>query len=237
VSARATLIETWNPVTGDLGLIRAPVAEVAAAFATWQGGLGHAHAAHQAESLAEALDRLPPLSTELRRVLFLPTRSDWTIFLRSGINGSDPFAPMSCLAGTMGVLALRVCARGPEATWPASILEAYAPPSLGGTPPLGYRRRVVAMNDGGRWIFEAAGEPFPFEDLAAYRRPRKRERFTTDMLVRYLEALGARPFADEFYAASAARPAIVLDRRTRWPKPPPEYSLAEVIAGAPWRRG
>jgi hypothetical protein len=38
-------------------------------------------------------------------------------------------------------------------------------------------------------VFETSGEPFPFEDQDAYRRRRKADRFTPDLLVEYLREL------------------------------------------------
>jgi hypothetical protein len=118
--------------------------------------------------------------------------------------------------------------------YPATIWEVYAPPLLGGGA-LGHRRCVSAMNDGGRWIFEASGEPYPFEDLAKYELRRKQDRFTREMLIRYLEHFSLRPFEDDFYAVDVERPAVLL-QRSPWHSEPSEFSLEQVKAGAPWKR-
>jgi hypothetical protein len=89
-------------------------------------------------------------------------------------------------ARRLGVLAMRICSTPASEMYPATIWEVYAPPHLGGGA-LGYRRTVCAMNDGGRWVFEESGEPYPFEDLDKYELPRKRDRFTREMLIHYLE--------------------------------------------------
>ncbi len=62
------------------------------------------------------------------------------------------------------------------------------------------------MNDGGCWIFEVSGEPYPFEELDKYELRRKRDRFTREMLTRYLEHFSLRPFEDEFYAVDLEHP-------------------------------
>jgi hypothetical protein len=92
------------------------------------------------------------------------------------------------------------------------------------------------MNDGGRWCFEQSGVPYPFEEQSAYSRQRKRDRFTRDMLERYLREFGINPFVDEFYTVSRSRPAVMLERISRYPNIPPEFTLEEVSAGVPWRR-
>jgi hypothetical protein len=219
-----------------MGFIKAPIATVVEEFTRWHGDLGTRYSRRESYSLDESFNRLPPLSAEKRRVLFLPTTSDWTAFVQSGISGSDPFPAMSYLSGKLGVLAMRVCATANNAKWPAVIWEVYAPPALGGTPQNNYRRSVSVSNDGGRWVFWQSGSPYPFEDTAAYSRGRKRDRFTREMLERYVREFGLNPFMDEFYAIFRNRPAVMLERTSRWENVPPEFTLDEVSAGVPWQR-
>ena len=75
---------------------------------------------------------------------------------------------MSYLAERMSVLAMRVCCTPDRAKYPATIWEVYAPESLGGCPPLGYRRSLAAANDGDRWVFDESGERYPFEQIERY---------------------------------------------------------------------
>jgi hypothetical protein len=229
-------IERWSPVTSDMGLIQAPPLAVATQLTDWHRSIGIDYRRAQACSLSEALGLLPPLSAEKRRTLLVPTTAGWTAYFQSGINGSDPFPAMSHLSRRMGAMAMRVCATAPGALWPAVVWEVYAPPELGGRPPLGYRRSVAAMNDGGRWVFEQSGEPFPFEETEKYARPRKRDRFTREMLQAYLQAFGLTPWSDDFYRVSDETPAILLESLKRWASPPPEYALDEVRGRAPWAR-
>jgi hypothetical protein len=224
----SVLIETWHPVTKDIGFIKGSAEMVVSAFTRWHEELGIHYTTREAYSLGESLERLPPLSMEKRRVLFLPTNSDWTAFVQSGIHGSDPVPAMSYLSRRLGILAMRVCATTDHAMWPAVMWEVYAPPALGGDPPLNYRRAISASNDGGRWGFCQSGAPYPFEELSAYSRRRTRDRFTRDMLERYLREFEITPFADEFYAVSRERPAVMLERISRWPDIPQEFTLEQA---------
>ena len=56
--------------------------------------------------------------------------------------------------------------------------------------PLAHERSIAAANDGGRWVFEASGTPFSFEDESAYGARRKSERLTSGMVMDYLAGLG-----------------------------------------------
>jgi hypothetical protein len=61
------------------------------------------------------------------------------------------------------------------------------------------------MNDGGPLVFEQSGQPYPFEELAKYTLPRKRDRFTRDMLLAYLAAFGLAPLSDSFCMSTTVR--------------------------------
>jgi hypothetical protein len=222
------LIEKWHPVTRDVGLIEAPVDVVTSAFDDWQRGLGIEHSRRRLASLADALEALPPLSAELRRSLFVPTRSHWTAFLASGIAGSDPTSTIRSLAAKLGVRAMRVCATPDGFRWPGVTWEVRAPAHLGGDAD-GHRRTLYALDDGGRWDFASEGEPFAFEDCTRYAAPRKRDRFTRPRLAAYLAEFGLFPFDDDFYDASDANPAWLLERQSRWRNPPPEFTLEQAV--------
>ena len=165
----------------------------------------------------------------------MQTHSDWVGCFQNGIQGSDPFPAMSYLARQMGVLAMRVCSSPDGAMYPATIWEVYAPESLGGHPPLGYRRSIVCMNDGDHWVFEESGDRFSFEQVHRYSEKRKKDRFTRDMLHEYLRDFGIEPFSDAFFRVEAGAPAVRLQQITKtWHTP--EYSLAEVVGGQAWKK-
>jgi hypothetical protein len=233
-SAMGTFVDTWHPATSDFGLIEAPLASVVAAFVKWQADLGRSPIQSEKTSLESTFSGLAPLSMELRRAAFVPTRSSWTVYFASGLLGSDPLPVMSYLAQQLQCRAMRVCSTSAHARWPATIWEVYAPESLGGAPPLGYLRSVSCANDGGRWTFDTSGSPFSFEELERYSAPRKKDRFDRDLLTSYLARLGSRPFDHDFYAVALSTPSALVEARRRWPSPPREYSFDEVQRGIPW---
>ncbi len=233
-------IQRWHPVTSDMGLIEAPAAVVASEFAAWHSELGIHHRREEiTSSLGASFARLEPLSAVKDRRLFVNTRSGWTAFFQNGIAGSDPFPPMSFLARRMGVRAMRVCRAPDGARWPAVMWEVYAPPELGGDPVLGFRRSIAAANDGGRWVFEETGERFDFEEADRYGLPKKRDRFTPELLERYLAQFRLAPWSDDFYDIRPDSPAVLLDRSdplsARSGGGVKTYTLEQVLIGAPWR--
>ena len=186
----ATIVDEWNPVTSDMGLIEAPTARVAEEYPDWHRSLGQEFRVERVASFGASLERLSPLSAEKRRAVFVPTSSAWTAFFQSGIAGSDLFPVMSELTERLGVRAMRVCCWPANAVWPGTVWEVYAPPDQGGIPPLRYRRSVEAVNDGGRWTFDQSGPPFPFEKLDRHQLPRKRDRLDRNLLQQYLGEFG-----------------------------------------------
>src|SRR6187551_3170404 len=122
-----TFVDTWQPATSDFGLIEAPLASVVAAFVKWQADIGRSPIESKRTSLDSTFSGLAPLSMELRRAAFVPTRSSWTAYFASGLLGSDPFPVMSYLAQQLQCRAMRVCLTSAHARWPATIWEVYAP--------------------------------------------------------------------------------------------------------------
>ena len=183
----ASVIQKWFPVTDDFGFIHAPIEQVVKDLKVWSFSNGIEYVQTKiATSLPEAFESLLPLSHSKMRELFIATKSEWTACFKNGIQGSDPSTDMSQLSKRMGVMSMRVCSTPLGAKYPAVILEVYAPESLGGNQ-YNHRRSIAAANDGGKWVFEQSGEPFPFENIEAYGRTKKKDRFTREMLCEYLK--------------------------------------------------
>lgn len=218
----------WWPVTHDFGLIRADVDTVAAAYVRMHEDAGGKQLTISVSGrLEDCFSLLEPLTYPPRKELFLATTFGWTVYLRNSTRGSDPFFPMFKLSAALGVVALRACVTPPGALYQSVILEVYDTPQAGGDAN-GYRRSIAAVNDGGRWVFDQSGTPFAFEDTAQYDARRKRDRFTSEMLIAYLERLGIPCLLDEtFHFQGSCRGMLMT-------KPPLDgsvpYSLQEAKA-------
>jgi hypothetical protein len=75
--------------------------------------------------------------------------------------------------------------------------------------------------------FEEGGTPFEFEEQERYKAKDVMERFTFEMLERYVQALGLSPFEESFYRPEEA---ILVEERGPRPSDLREYSLEEVQA-------
>jgi hypothetical protein len=157
--------------------------------------------------LVEALPRLLPLEAPWTRALVAPC-ARWTAVLTNGPHGGDSTAPgpgvMHRLGGTTCVVASCVPRHGPGHEQVQ--LEVMGPD---GEPPLMYRRVLSATATDGRWEWHDDGEPYAFEDVAAYTARRMRDRLDRERLLDLLEGLGIPARDDGAYGV-----ATLLQRRS-----------------------
>jgi hypothetical protein len=229
------LDDRWAPVTSEMGFLETGAEHAARAFAAWQGGLlaprGIAVEVRPVSgSLEQVLSTLLPLtSPESRRYLFVSTRSPWTGYVANTRGGTDAASAMAYMARTVGCRGLRVVAvpntyRKGEGRYGAVMLTMYGPHR---TAWINTVRVVSASNDGGRWVFDQFGEPFPFEKLEQYQARRVRDRFTFDMLREYLHHLGLSPFEEDFYLPEGA-PAWLVEKTGPVAPTHEEFTLAQA---------
>jgi hypothetical protein len=232
------------PITSTVGFLEAPLADAVRTFVEWQRsiyepkGISVTHRPVTG-GLEEVLLSLLPLTSVLpRRYLFVPTASPWAAFFDNGHGGTDAFSAMSYLAQLLGCRGMRVTAipdtiegefEGARGQYGGLVLEVYGPRK---THFLNYVRSVSLVNDGGSWDFSLGGTPFPFEDVSQYSARRKKDRFTFEMLERYLSELGLSPFDEEFYLPGPADAAQLVELRGPSPPGMREYTLIEARSGS-----
>jgi hypothetical protein len=211
------------------GLVRSSPERAAHAFQTWQQpilvphGLSFSKPEPQSGLLDDALRQLLPLTMPgMLRVLFWPVDRDWTVYFDNSGIGTEAATVMPVLSERLKVDAIRVgmsdevrdSSTGQIVRYAATIFEYYS---------LGAARRVVfAANDGGRWKFDATGEPFLFEDLQQYTAKAIRDRFTQDMLRLYLGELGI-SLDDVPIATTQHGPGYAMHKLGKLPFKPKEY--------------
>jgi hypothetical protein len=213
------LEDRWAPVTSTMGFLELGAEQAAQAFATWQRGLMtprgiSVEVLPVSGTLEQVLSSLLPLTSgETQRELFIPTRSAWTAYVENGWTGTDAASPMSSMARRLSIRCLRVVAvphtlrKHQGGRYGAVMLDVFGPKQPGKLH--NYVRAVEVANDGGRWVFEQEGEPFPFEQVEKYQARRVRDRFTFEMLKDYLRHLGLEPFEEDFYLPPGSRAWLV----------------------------
>jgi hypothetical protein len=233
------LEDRWAPVTSTMGFLEWEAEPAAQAFATWYRGLPTSQGftievLPVSGPLEQVLSSLLPLSGgETQRRLFIPTRSAWTGYVENGWTGTDAASAMSVMAWRLSTRCLRVVAvphtlrKDGSGRYGAVMLDVYGPDQPGKI--LNYVRALGASNDGGRWVFDESGEPFPFEQVEKYQERRVRDRFTFEMLKDYLRHLGLSPFEEDFYLPPGSQ-AWLVQKTGPFTTVGKEYTLEEARA-------
>lgn len=155
--------------------------------------------------LEQSLLKMEPLTTPHRKRLLISTQSIWTAYFDNGINGGDPFTPIGYLSQQLRCRGLAVTcvphtlvndSKDARGTYGAVQFRLFAPEPRDF---LNIERSIVAMNDGGKWIFETSGSAQLFERVERYKAKRIRDRFTDELLEEYCQALGIKLFDSDFY--------------------------------------
>jgi hypothetical protein len=221
-----------SPITTTIGFVRCSSSAAAQAFVEW---LGPIHAKRgvtlqkrelRVDLRSTLLALLPLTNVETRRYLFIPTVSEWCAFFDNGHRGTDAFSSMSMLARLVGCDAIRATCESGANGHPAVIFELYGPSP---TSFLNYIRSVAASFDGHHWEFGEAGEVQTFEEAGRYALARIKERFTAEMLERYLLSLGIRAFDEAFYLPTTDA-AILLEKVGPTAPGLREFNLGELRA-------
>ncbi|GAB3932477.1 hypothetical protein GCM10029976_038490 [Kribbella albertanoniae] len=226
------LSDRFAPITSRFGFLEVPLEVAAAGLGVWRQQLhGRAKAEPVGGSLAEMLERLPPLTGGVRpRELLVGTVGDrWTAYFDCGFQGTDAVSTVGYLAEELKCQGLAIDSTphtfgtGLETPgrYGAVQFELFGPLQ---TDFLNYVRTISAAHDGSRWSFEANGTVQAFEDPDRYEARRVRDKFTSEMLAEYAAELGVRPFDEDFYADQG----ILIESRQKVPRKGKSMSLADT---------
>lgn len=217
----------FDPITFSYGFLEAPLPVIVDAVVHWRSSLGVSVEATPLNAPFHSLfHSLEPLTMPPSKELLLATTSEWTAYFNNAIHGSDPFPPMSYLSLKLkcrGVVALS----SPNSQKPTG--KSYGAVGFWLLSPtnrqwLNVERSILSMNDGGKWKFSTMGEVLNFEDTACYMNKKISDRFTTDMLRNYCEAMGINIFSHNFYQ----KKGILVNHKTKLAATTPQFSLLET---------
>jgi len=127
------------PLTFTWGFLDCPISNVVRAYRRWQRRILHSARVDSLDlSLAEALRKLEPLDMASSRVLFLSTKSPWTVCFDNGARGGNAATFVGHLSEILRCRGI-VCrsipntlskeTKGKRGTWGAVQFTLYAPES------------------------------------------------------------------------------------------------------------
>lgn len=210
---RTLLSERFAPITSSIGFLEVPLREAAETLESWRRSLySKVAVARLSEGFPDVLNRLEPLTGGARPRELLVNVDRWTAYFDCSLRGTDAVSAvghlsraLQCQGVAVEVVPHRVGVPGVrDGRMGAVQFELFGPLS---TEFLNYVRTVSVVFDDGRWHFNTSGTEQAFEETDAYRARRIRDRFTSEVLERYCQALGI----DVFDASSYGPDALLFE--------------------------
>ncbi|AJT42446.1 hypothetical protein [Psychromicrobium lacuslunae] len=227
--------EVYAPITDAIGFLKAPLEVVVDTLVSWRIRLERQVELSEVDgALSSWESSLGPLESGPRsRELLIATKGDWIAWVSNSALGTNPFSAVEMLAKYSSSAAVMVSAKPHTLNSPklkgvsagrygGCRFDYWAPGANGELEKL--KHVMVAHSGGSKWLFFNQGEPQPFEEPEAYERPRVRERFTSEMLERYCQALGIDVFNEDFYGPRA----VLVDSKVNDVPPTISRTLKET---------
>lgn len=218
---RTLLSEQFAPITSGIGFLELPLDEVVEGLSAWRHELfGAIDVRELSDGFPASLLALQPLTGGIRaRELVVQTRGNWTAYFDCSLRGTDAVSAIGHLSRTLRCQGLAVKSVTHMVGYPgvqngragAVQFELFSPLK---TDFINYVRTISVTSNGTKWRFDANGLEQAFEEPDAYTKRSIRERFTSEMLERYCQAIGVDVFDPAFYG-----PRAVLFDSGRVPPP------------------
>jgi hypothetical protein len=226
---RTLLDERFAPITSSIGFLNLPISDAAEGLKEWRRAHHEISVTRAKEGFPEVLRRLEPLTSGVRPRELLVAAGQWTAYFDNSLRGPDAVSAIGHLSRTLQCqgLAIRDIPRtvgipGIREGRAGSIqFELFGPLK---TEFLNYVRTVAVTFTGGKWVFDANGTQQDFEEVDAYGARRVRDRFTSEMLERYCQALGI----DVFNADAYGPDAVFFENKVTMPTNGIVMTLAEA---------
>ena len=222
--------EKFAPITWGPGFLNVPVERAAEVLLTWRRDLHPVVSAREVSGgFPGMLKNLEPLSAVRNREILVPVGPDWTAYFDSLTVGTDA-------ASAIGVLTRRAQATGFFARSIPHVVGhtkgqvrrmgsvAFSMLAPFDTGRMNYVRTVQVTYTGSRWEFFLIGVEQPFEEVERYSARKVRDRFTSDMLERYCQALGVDVFNLDAYGSTG----ILIESEVVTQNPVETRTLAQV---------
>ena len=201
----------FAPATWSVGFLKAPFENLVSGIRDWYdlSSAQQSQVQTVSGSLRERLMMLEPLTLGRNRELIASTPSGWCAWFSGGLlNGTEPTYPpylaeqLECEALTVACWPTEVEPHSPATRYRAlqfDLHDGRINGEFGSTV-----RSISLTRDSKKLRFEAFGTVQDFEDVGAYERRLKAERFTVEMFTDYCKALGKDFFKDDFYSGPSA---------------------------------
>lgn len=211
------------PMLQDIGFIKAPIGKVVETYSGWIDKLeqGNFKVKELEGNLKEIVLQLQPLSNWRKRI-FIPTKSEWVAYTDSELR--PEIGKVKIVGKRLNCETLQVSAffnsRGTKNVngWGGGDFAYHIGNEL---------QRYVYMMWDDKWVFGTGGNPLPFEETETYNQKLVRNRFTPEMLDRYLKNFGIDFFNEDFYMPQESKAYLFELKRDLYPNEK-EMTLEQV---------
>ena len=196
----------WAPITFSVGFLETNIGSACDALIEWRKKIySSIEVKTMKANLENAFLSFEGLINPPKQELLISTKSDWVAYFDNGMNGTDPFGPISYLSEIEHIRGLTITAvphtldddygkeSGTYGSWQFELFSSNRRDFLN------IERSIGLTYDGGRWVFVNEGEILDFEDQNAYRRRNVRSRFGFEILISYCKSLGLDINNSSFY--------------------------------------
>jgi hypothetical protein len=206
---KTLLSDRFAPITSSIGFLRLGLDDAVGSLTEWRRVLYGDVDAEEVAGFPECLRALEPLTGGVTpRELLVEASDGWTAYFDCSLRGTDAVSAIGYLSRTVRCQGLAISTHPHTLGLPgvkhgrmgAVQFEMFGPLNADF---LNYVRVVAVTFDGSRWRFDASGTQQWFEEAGAYDAARVRDRFTTDMLERYCQALDLDVFDPGAYGPRA----------------------------------
>jgi hypothetical protein len=233
------LADKLAPITSEIGFLECEIREVTTAYIDWMFPVQQQRSVTLVQTilagdLESVLHNLLPLTShEARRVVFVPTVNGWTAYFDNLYRGTDSTSTLAVLTKQLRCRGVRSVAipntiRKVGYKWKgrygATVFQVYGPNK---TEWLNCQRLLQVINDGGKWVFDNIGKPFPFENTFRYRTWPTQQKFSVELLAAYLQNFGIDAFNQDYYMPSG-NTAMLVAKQGQPAEGLREYTLREA---------
>lgn len=193
----------FYPIDSEIGLIRGQIDDIAKFLVRWKSSLYESSgmtvdARPYKLPPEEMIPKLLPLTIpQVRRELLIATKSDWVVYLNNSVLGTDTgtAAYLARKLKTSWIRAVVTLSReelGKDISTPHAGTVFFKYEEFNDDEEVGKKRFIHLINEDGNWSYESGGTPFSFEDVEVSSSKKLRDRFSKELLFKYLRNLGVR---------------------------------------------
>lgn len=203
---KSTITQAQRPDgSAVVSFFETPVERLCDELCTWRRNVGYTCDVRRPRDQCWNWQRfLSPYCTPPHSGVLVPTVNMWSAFLDNDRIGNIPYGDLISVSERLRVrsvsFVLDDSKKAKDDGRPHGVMFYYCDATTG----VAVTHSVAVIRDNGHWEYDAQGAALPFEDISAYRAPKKANRLTNELLIRYAHALAIQIEDEAYYDIEGA---------------------------------